>query len=263
MCKVLKIHADDYGYSENISQNILDCYKNGIINSLSVMIDTSDKLISKLINSNIENISLHLNLTSLASANNKEDEEFLKSLSFTKLFFLRNKKKEICKKEIDHQIRKFTKHFSNKDLRIDGHHHIQIIPWIFKYLINNYSDEIKSIRIPNEKLILLDLKYFFKLTFYRNLFASIVLKVMCRNILHHSKVRFAGLLYSGIYDKKSLQQHLNILQKSKLDSEITFHPGTGLESEKNYFKKSHFKYVSSKNRKNEYLLLINDKNSAF
>ena len=32
MCKVLKIHADDYGYSENISQNILDCYKNGIIN---------------------------------------------------------------------------------------------------------------------------------------------------------------------------------------------------------------------------------------
>ena len=48
---------------------------------------------------------------------------------------------------------------------------------------------------------------------------------------------FAGLLYSGIYDKKSLQQHLNILQKSKLDSEITFHPGTGLESEKNYFKK--------------------------
>ena len=87
MCKVLKIHADDYGYSENISQNILDCYKNGIINSLSVMIDTSDKLISKLINSNIENISLHLNLTSLASANNKEDEEFLKSLTFTKLFF--------------------------------------------------------------------------------------------------------------------------------------------------------------------------------
>ena len=47
MCKVLKIHADDYGYSENISQNILDCYKNGIINSLSVMIDTSDKLINK------------------------------------------------------------------------------------------------------------------------------------------------------------------------------------------------------------------------
>ena len=263
MCKVLKIHADDYGYSENISQNILDCYKNGIINSLSVMIDTSDKLISKLINSNIENISLHLNLTSLASANNKEDEEFLKSLTFTKLFFLRNKKREICKKEIDHQIRKFTKLFSDKELRIDGHHHIQIIPWIFKFLNNNYSDEINSIRIPNEKLILLDIKYFFKLTFYRNLFASIVLKVMCRNILHHSKVRFAGLLYSGIYNKKSLQQHIDILQKSMQDSEITFHPGSGLESEKHYFKKNHFKYVSSKKRKNEYLLLINDENSAF
>ena len=263
MCKVLKIHADDYGYSENISQNILDCYKNGIVNSLSIMIDTSDELINKLINSNIENINLHLNLTSLASVSNKEDEEFLKGLTFTKLFFMSNKKKDICKKEIDHQIKKFSKHFSQIDMRIDGHHHIQIIPWIFKYLINNYSSEIKSIRIPNEKLILLDLRYFLKLTFYRNLFASIVLKVLTRNILHHSKVKFAGLLYSGIYNSKSLQQHINRLKKSKLDSEITFHPGTGLESEKNHFKKNHFKYVTSKNRKNEYLLLINHENSAF
>ena len=80
--------------------------------SLIVINDASSQQIIDTY-SNIENISLHLNLTSLASANNKEDEEFLKSLTFTKLFFLRNKKKEICKKEIDHQIRKFTKHFSS------------------------------------------------------------------------------------------------------------------------------------------------------
>ena len=37
MCKVLKIHADDYGYSENISQNILDCYINGTLTKRHIL----------------------------------------------------------------------------------------------------------------------------------------------------------------------------------------------------------------------------------
>ena len=37
--------------------------------------------------------------------------------------------------------------------------------------------------------------------------------------------------------------------------EITFHPGSGCLSEKDIFKKSHFKYVTSPRRKNEFNLL--------
>ena len=35
-------HADDYGYSESISNNILDCVDNGPINSVSIMINSED-----------------------------------------------------------------------------------------------------------------------------------------------------------------------------------------------------------------------------
>lgn len=254
----LNIHADDYGYSRNISQNILDCYKNGIVNSLSIMIDTSDDLIDTLKNEEINNISLHLNLTSINNVNNKEDQVFLKNLTFTKLFFMKNKKKrEICIKEIDHQIQKFILNFPNHDLKIDGHHHIQIIPWIFKYLIENYSNQLSYLRIPNESITLLNLKYFLKITFYRNLFALVVLKIITVNKNRYSKKIFAGLLYSGIYNQNSLTKHINLINKKRSEAEITFHPGTGLQTEINCFKKNHFKYVSSKKRKSEYLLLIN------
>ena len=253
----LKIHADDYGYSENISNNILYCYKNGIINSLSIMIDTTQELIELLKKSQIENINLHLNLTSLSSTNNKKDEVFLKNLSFTKLFFLNDYKKEICKKEIDYQIAKFKTHFPNNKLIVDGHHHIQIIPWILEYLIKTYSDEIESIRIPNEKFMFLGFKYFINPTFYRNLIASFVLKLLTRNLNKYSKRNFFGLIYSGIYSQKSFKKFLNKIQNDKNFYEVTFHPGTGLETEKLIFKKNHYKYVTSVNRKNEYELLTN------
>ena len=62
---------------------------------------------------------------------------------------------------------------------------------------------------------------------------------------------FAGLLYSGIYNNKIFLKHLKSLSKSDLPFEITFHPGSGIESEKENFKHSHFKYVTSKNRRTE------------
>ena len=257
VCKEIKFHADDYGYSDNISKDILNCYNDGIINSVSIMIDTSDELIAKLKESDIKNISLHLNLTSLASTNNSSDEKFLKSLTFTKLFFLKKNQRNICIKEIDYQINKFTSHFPEIDLMIDGHHHIQIIPWIFKYLNKNYGQKIKYLRIPNEKLVLLNVRYLFSFTFYRNLLASMILKTITVSIEKNSKSEFAGLLYSGIYNSKSLNKHINLLNNFNNQVEITFHPGTGIESERNLFKKNHFKYVSSIKRKKEYLLLTN------
>ena len=49
---------------------------------------------------------------------------------------------------------------------------------IFKYLNKNYGQKIKYLRIPNEKLVLLNVSYLFSFTFYRNLLASIILKTI-------------------------------------------------------------------------------------
>ena len=43
--------------------------------------------------------------------------------------------------------------------------------------------------------------------------------------------------------------------KKDVSFEITFHPGSGCISEKNIFKKSHFKYVTSPLRIKELILL--------
>ena len=96
----IKFHADDYGYSANISQNILDCLKSKTIQEMSIMIDSDEKLIQKIQNMKLKNISLHLNLTSLASVGNTHNSKFLKQLTFFKLFFLKNSKKTICMEEI-------------------------------------------------------------------------------------------------------------------------------------------------------------------
>ena len=66
---------------------------------------------------------------------------------------------------------------------------------------------------------------------------------------------FAGLLYSGIYNKSTLIKHIRKMIKKDVSFEITFHPGSGCISEKNIFKKSHFKYVTSPMRKKELNLL--------
>ncbi|MCH1612820.1 MAG: ChbG/HpnK family deacetylase, partial [Flavobacteriales bacterium] len=160
----IRFHADDYGYSANISQNILDCLKSKTIQEMSIMIDSDEKLLQKIQDMKLKNISLHLNLTSLASVGNTHNSKFLKQLTFFKLFFLKNSKKTICKEEISHQIEKYKRFFPDVKLHIDGHHHIQIIPWIFTFLQNNKDFKIDSIRIPNEKIIFLSFSYLINLT---------------------------------------------------------------------------------------------------
>ena len=76
-------HADDYGRSKLISDNILHCIKYGNINSVSVMIgfdENSHKKIKKI--KKKINFKLHLNLTEKNKFNN------FKNYSFLKLLFL-------------------------------------------------------------------------------------------------------------------------------------------------------------------------------
>ena len=157
------IHADDFGYSENISKDILSCIDGGIINSVSVMVYGKQKYYEKIKKSNLKNISLHLNLTSLNLNEEHKNNEILNNLSFTKLFFDKKKLKKVCEEEIEKQILIFKDIFGCEEINVDGHHHIQIIPWIYDFLTN--KELIIRLRIPNEKLNFSQLKNFLILHF--------------------------------------------------------------------------------------------------
>ncbi len=249
------IHADDYGYSKNISQDILSCIDDGIVNSVSVMIHANIEDFENIKKRELKNISLHINLTSLNLSEQYVNYKILNNLSFSKLFFANKKLQKICKSEIHNQISMFKEIFGNEVISIDGHHHIQVIPWIFKFLRN--EEFHIQLRIPNEKVIIYSLKLLKNITFWRNLIAVKILKILSLGKNKYRAKNFAGLLYSGIYNEKILLKHIKKLSKSGLPFEITFHPGSGTKLEKGNFKPNHFKYVTSKNRKSELSLLKN------
>ena len=86
--KNIQLHADDFGRSKEISNNILKCIKFGFLDGVSVMINhdnDSHKILKKIKNVNIR---LHLNLTEFPKS------ESNKNLSFLKLIFLNNIQKK-------------------------------------------------------------------------------------------------------------------------------------------------------------------------
>ena len=124
--KNIQLHADDFGRSKEISNNILKCVKFGFLDGVSVMINHDNdchKILKKIKNVNIR---LHLNLTEFPKS------ESYKNLSFLKLIFLNNIRKKKVIKEIDSQINKFIKIYKPRKLKIDGHEHVHMIPWISK-----------------------------------------------------------------------------------------------------------------------------------
>ena len=124
-------HADDYGRSKQISNNIINCIKKGNINSVSVMVSYLPYIYhKKLKNLKNVNIKLHLNLTELPRKNLKK----INDLSFLKLVFLKSKNKKIIYNEIENQIKRYKKLYKLKSIQIDGHEHVQMIPWIFNFI---------------------------------------------------------------------------------------------------------------------------------
>jgi predicted glycoside hydrolase/deacetylase ChbG (UPF0249 family) len=169
-------HADDFGRSSEISKNILKCLKYGCLNSVSVMVNHNQDSLYRLKKLKNINIRLHLNLTEIPKLN-KKNNHFLNNLSFLKLMFLNKKKKEIVFQEINSQIEKFLKIFKPDKLKIDGHEHVHLIPWIYDYLIKNF--DIHEMRNSNESLMAPRLIDILNFQYLRNLLACILIKFFC------------------------------------------------------------------------------------
>ena len=252
-------HADDYGRSRQISSNIINCIKKGNINSVSVMVsylpNTYHKKLKKLKNVNIK---LHLNLTELTSKKSKK----INDLSFLKLIFLKSKNKKIIYNEIENQIKKFKKLYKLKSIQIDGHEHIQMIPWIFNFikkLKKKYN--ITEIRISNEKLLFPRIYDLFNLSYFRNLLACILLKFF-NYFLDVSGIGtkiFIGIIYTGQQSEDTIRKTISPYKKLDNKSiEVLVHPGFTNEKEIKLFKFKFYKFYSHHNRKREYKLCFSD-----
>jgi predicted glycoside hydrolase/deacetylase ChbG (UPF0249 family) len=263
-------HADDYGRSKLISDNILHCIKYGNINSVSVMIgfdENSHKKIKKI--KKKINFKLHLNLTEKNKFNNFKNYSFLKLL-FLPFFINFQKEKKNISNQIRKQIKEFIKLYKCTCVKLDSHEHVHMIPWIFEIIIN-YSKffNIREIRVPDENFFVSSKMHFFNKFYLINLLKLVIMNFFSYNAQNKIKdkkikiLKFTGLVYSGIQDFLSVKLGVkNNYEKCK-DIEILIHPGFTNKSEINFFNKKYFNYYSSPKRKNEFNLCLSHKIKRF
>ena len=257
-------HADDFGRSRNISKSINILIKKKIITSVSIIVSEKIYGLDYLKKYNIHK-RLHLNLTDFS--NKKKSNKFIYNLSFLKLCFLPflpnfddNKKK--LREEILRQINLYKKKINKKNIFIDGHQHVQMIPWIFNILYDlKTKHNITNMRIPNEKFKLNNLNIL-KFAICKNIIKLLLIKIFIfinRNKIKkiRYKYNFFGIIYSGVQSEKSLKNAILDYQNTKKSNklEILIHPGYASLKEKKLFKSSFFKYYFSKNRKKEFKLI--------
>ena len=264
MINKIFLHADDFGRSELISNNIINCIKIGSVNSISVIVGFDEKYFKKIINIKNINIKLHLNLTEKNNFSTLDkDYSFFQLLlmRFHPNFYL---KKKNIKAEIEKQILYFKRTFNKKNIKLDSHEHIHVIPWI-----NNIISELKikhkiiELRDPRENFFYLNLTDFFKVNFLINIIKISVIKFLYffhdNKENYQSNPSFTGVLYTGFQSINSIVKGINSNKIKNKSLEILIHPGYTNNSELKKFKKKYYKYYSSKNRINEYRLVKSKK----
>ncbi len=261
--KKIFFHADDFGRTTAISKNILRCIEFGNINSVSVIINKNDNLHKKLKKLKRIKKKLHLNLTDSTELSDSKNRKLFNKINFFSLFFLNESEKTKIKSEIVFQIENYIKLYKPKNLKIDGHQHVHMIPWIFKFLLKiKKKYKIDEIRISNESFQIPELIDFINVKYYRNIIAMMLLKFLSYliNKKRTNSPEFSGIIYSGIQNKKTIIKTIRFLKNKALkDFEILVHPGFTNSKEKKKFKKEFYAYYNSTNRMIEYNLCFSKK----
>tara|TARA_Y100001958_G_C21184899_1_gene514144 strand:- start:288 stop:1208 length:921 start_codon:yes stop_codon:yes gene_type:complete len=247
----LKIHADDFGVSKGVTDNICSTFDDGILTSTSIIPNGSafEYAINKYKDRKKLNLSIHINLVEGKPLTNPAELHFIVSKkgefnkSFASLWLMYllaspQKKGQIrqqVKKEIKAQINKVVSNCDNNfRISIDSHLHLHMVPFIFKILCElNDEFQFKYIRLPKEKLFFVKDK-FIRNYFGLNIIKNILLKLLSANkkkILEKKGINsndfFLGVLFTGRMSSTNVFLGLNKINKYKNAKlvEILFHPG--------------------------------------
>ena len=270
------IHADDYGYSIKTSEDILDCMKQGKLDSVSIICNTvhfqkSMEMLYEQIPElpYLPLLSIHLNLPEGKGVTD------LLPISWGRLFISsytpgRTKIKDKLKQELKWQIdttqeaiekcmdiaRKSDVKCIQKAIRIDSHIHTHPVPVVWQALIELIEEEkydIEYIRNPKEPLLpflkqVSLIPTYGLVNFLKNrilMFYSGKIDNYCE--LHKiDKMYMWGLMMSGHMDLDRVTRlYPSMMEASEKNNrvlELLFHPGKASrdeysdEMDRNYFK---------------------------
>lgn len=281
------IHADDYGVSLQGAEDILECLKEGALDSISVIPNMSCfPACVERYGQEREHfpkeplITVHLNMMDGRPLLKKEevpdlvDEEGFFSLTWGRLFLLNysagKKKKQVkeqLKKEFQAQINVVQEAFGLQEIRLDSHQHPHMIPFVFDVLMelcDEKEGEVSFVRVAKEPLMPFLLQVSLYPTYSpANLIKNLLLnlysvtaekKLKKRNISYEL---MWGLLMSGYMDEERTKKLLPRMEKSAKKAgkklEILFHPGRMKPEERTeeYRKEGFYRFYCSENREEE------------
>lgn len=244
------LHADDYGYNIEVSNDIIECIKEGTLHGISIMPNSPyfDESMEILQASKVDvSKAIHFSISEGPCLSNKNDVKLLVNengmfcLSFFKLLLLsigpkRKELKKELKLEIRAQLYKAKPYID--ELNIDSHVHYHMIPLVLKSILEVIKEEgyeINYLRIPAEPLkpFIKNIKIGgFNLV---NIIKNIVLNVLAfsdRKMLKEYKDKtavFFGIVMSGHMDidrvSALLPEFKKIAGKKNMDVEVLAHPG--------------------------------------
>lgn len=278
------LHADDFGLTRRITDNILGCIDNGVLNSTSIFANgyAFEYALEEYERRKNVRLSLHLNLVEGRPVMPPQEIDLLVNRegylfrSFQSLYLkyklsndkLRRRLRKQVQSELGAQIQKFIDHAGkDRPLHVDSHLHYHMIPFVFDSLLGlKEKYDIRYVRVPQEPFFI----HLESLSDLRNYFTSNLVK---HRILNHlgKKYRycerlknfgiqycdyFIGVLFTGRMSAKVVSAALAKIDQQGGDCqniEILFHPGQAALGEESYWKRygALRKYYFSKDRQRE------------
>jgi predicted glycoside hydrolase/deacetylase ChbG (UPF0249 family) len=260
----LIVHADDFGFSKGITDNILECVRKGSIASSSVIPNGQafDYAMQHFRRMKDMRLGIHLNLVEGKPLLTKSRASLLvdrkgffrhsfQSLWFSYLFGSRENR-ELLKKQVRAELREQIKRVANrvgrnKALNVDSHQHFHMVPFVFDSLLELKKEfNIAYIRLPFEP-------FFFTLkpnNSARNYFGLNLAKHLLLNHLSRkdrpkiaglgikSSDYFVGNLFTGNMSEKSVEAALSSIRDKNSLVEILFHPGFALGGEESIWREN-------------------------
>lgn len=235
--KKLIINADDFGQTPGITKGILECFKNGVVRSTTVITnypDFDDTL--QIIKKNPKlSYGFHLNLVdgkALSGVSSLTDENgnfFSLGKLFIRLSLFMIKKSDL-EKEINMQLSKLTGN-GVKVTHADGHRHTHIFPFVINsYLKILKKHNVNKIRLPEEKLFLNIEGEKLNPTYVTKLLVSICSKyskIIIRKNKFKTNSYFLGMSILSSKDHKEMFMDLIKKVPDNHITEILVHPGYG------------------------------------
>lgn len=198
----LIINADDFGYSAEVNDAIVACFKKKIINSTTIMVNMpyfKEALILSDQYGFKDRVGIHINLTEGKPLTNlrgtglvNEDGCFSREKMLSPLIFF----SPVLKKKIKLEILEQYKVLVENNLcpsHIDSHHHVHHLPWMAPLFFSLASREKKKLRLRRTKL---------RKNVFADFYTLIYNRKLKRNGINFSEL-FGGVRYFKYYLRKN------------------------------------------------------------